>query len=81
MSSQLPWKIKGQDIYDGNGMFVCSWSGMKANASFIVRACNNHEKLVGALKKIVHSTGKAYELVEIAQQALQSAEKGKRCYY
>ena len=45
-------------------------------ASFIVRACNNHYKLVEALEKI--SMGTAWltpdEMIEIAEKALAEAE-------
>ena len=48
----LPWKIRKQDIYDANGMYVATWSGTVKNAEFICRACNSHYDLLEAAKLV-----------------------------
>lgn len=52
-----------------------------ANAAFIVRACNNHEKLLSALKELVYATNNPHsdwktvrEQVENAIKAIKQAE-------
>ena len=78
----LPWEIRGQDIYDADGMYVAIWSGTRANAEFIVRACNCYEELVGALSTLVNhlEQGKTIFTMkggsyEKAKQAITKAKK------
>ena len=56
--------IKGTDIYGVDDTFITSvgdyssknsFSEQRANAEFIVLACNNHEKLLEACKKALES--------------------------
>ena len=67
--SPLPWKIRGSDpkqvrnytnIEDSEGNFMCNlfrrwiWKDIsRADAEFIVRACNSHYELVEALEEIL----------------------------
>ena len=79
--SPLPWTYKTSfnfpmemEIYACDDIEVCSFNtNRKANAEFIVRACNNHEKLVEALNKIYDSTDN-FKIHKIAKQALAEAE-------
>lgn len=57
------------------------WDTDAANAAFIVRACNNHEEILAALKLMVHSAvphpgeHKAmYAAWEVAHKAIAKAE-------
>jgi hypothetical protein len=81
-------------ILSANDKYVCSvqiWQTPRrmgydmekerlANAAFIVRACNNHERLISACKKamaelIFPACGQKHsKLYEELQQVLQSAE-------
>jgi len=86
--SQLLWKVDDTDcIEDSKGkcVSVCVNENSEANASFIVRACNNHEKLVKACKRILSCFNSEGEIeqqyqdqlsvaLEKVKQALQSAE-------
>ena len=85
--SELPWKVDVEmDIVnkqDGH-LATCVNVNQKANASFIVRACNNHEKLVEALQLILplakgyvskNSVGSNQKYIEVADQAIQSVEE------
>ena len=62
--SQLPWEVdetpEAIQIVDGQGLYVATIDSIKnpeANASFIVQACNSHEKLMEALRKIGNRVG------------------------
>lgn len=58
-----PWKTDGNEIWqekpiiENKHFHICKVHGVcqtqvnKANASFIVRACNSHDELVEALKR------------------------------
>ncbi len=94
--SELPWDVDATGYYIGKvyiggvievaqilDMPYPSAGSRESNAAFIVRACNNHEKLVEALKKIIQlSKGcdrdsfirNEQEAKYIAKQAIQSAE-------
>jgi hypothetical protein len=91
--SELPWSVEKDFILDKKNNIVVDTclSDMKfdeenkANASFIVRACNNHEKLVKAFKRLVeridhnggigeYNGGPAFVMKE-AREAIQSAEE------
>ena len=82
MTSQLPWKF--EDRGDGVGQirtssrYFIAMDVSKANAAFIVRACNSHEKLVEALKQVLKTKNdKNWVMSDIynqVEQALQSAE-------
>ena len=79
--SQLPWKLEDADcIIDNRGKTtaVCVNEFSEANASFIVRAVNNHERLVSVCKEALdalQSQGIYKDRIERLQQALQSAEE------
>ncbi len=58
--SELPWfisqRVKGLTAFiDSGNRTVCQMTGKnsEANAAFIVRACNAHEALVGALEAVL----------------------------
>ncbi len=57
----------------------CKDAKSKVNAAFIVRACNNHEKLVEICKEVMKElifpecSNKHSKLYEKLQQAIQSA--------
>ena len=64
------------------GQFVANAS-TKANADFIVRACNAHDELVAALSQIARlasegevSANMQYALGDIARAALAKIDKG-----
>ena len=56
-----PWVALGRDIEDSNGEHLATTYHMaggeigisSSNADFIVRACNNHDQMVAALKAIL----------------------------
>ena len=52
--TELPWVIMDKAafvlIYGPNGERVCKIIDNEQDAAFIVRACNNHDKLLAALK-------------------------------
>lgn len=100
--SELPWKVikmeGSNDLYiltkNKKGWNEYILAGIipnldaKANASFIVRACNNHEKLVEACKEAKsiisgllgdkrYTGGYEDEVCDKLEQAIQSAEEGK----
>jgi len=86
--SQLPWEVFAElNVENEEGEFVasCGVNGKieksRANASFIVRCVNNHERLISVCKKamaelIFPACGQKHsKLYEELQQALQSAER------
>jgi hypothetical protein len=81
--SPLPWRISNQgdkfSIKSRDELFIVSQLGM-ANAQFIVRACNAHEELLEAMKKveemIYDSDNKtARNAAEILQAVISKVEK------
>ena len=80
--SQLPWKLEDADcIIDNRGKTtaVCVNEFSEANASFIVKAVNNHERLVKAVQSIlavlkndVNGEWDRTAVYKQLQQALQS---------
>ena len=94
--SELPWKVI--QMNGSRGLYIETehkkgWNKFpiaviipnqdaKANASFIVRAVNNHERLVEALKLIdkwisesFHSGAINEQYLNVAKQAIQSARE------
>ncbi len=79
--SELPWKVSEDKNFikdsEDNYVAVC------ANAAFIVRACNNYEKLVEITKRFLKSYQVMREVTPMpetnlekeAKQAIQSAEE------
>ena len=102
MTSQLPWKVGSREqgsfencVYGEDFWFQVQANAanpfteaevLNANASFIVKACNNHERLIKAVsnfKELIDNCIKdkqASELIKkhytylALQQSLQSAE-------
>lgn len=94
--SPLPWLV-GNEIFveDANLHTICVPYGYgdaldksklnaqtRANAAFIVRAVNNHERLVEALAKTVdwlasYPSGGATNVYDAARAALAAAKEGK----
>jgi hypothetical protein len=95
MTSQLPWKVKDKYVVISKEKTVVNtylgcpadkkqerkW---QANAAFIVKACNNHERLVEACKKAIiqleyldsrFPTSTTPAEINWIKQALQSAEE------
>lgn len=93
--SPLPWETNGHDICPVNthgsscafGLRIATVYGItedsKANAQFIVHACNSHADLLGALEALVGWAGfvvedaqdlSGYELILKARQALALAK-------
>lgn len=72
-------------VLAGNAIVVKTiFDNGKANAKFIVQACNSHDKLVAALKQIVHTfesphkynaNGDAVNMFYIAETALAAAKE------
>lgn len=67
--SPLPFVVEGRDwiISKSNGDNICTIQYTprdpkthKANATFIVTACNSHYELVEALKEVVKEASKSY---------------------
>jgi hypothetical protein len=79
--SELPWKVDKDHIEDSQGRYVA----ICVNAAFIVKACNNHENLIGTLKSIAERKWVSEftdvgmlrrwinEFTSRAEQAIQSA--------
>jgi len=87
----LPWKVyyaknngqlilgtgeeSGQAIQSHNGAFWRDEAEAKANAEFVVKACNSHYELLEALesvKEYVHNFGESH-LIEIVDKAIAKA--------
>lgn len=78
--SPLPWKAEGSDsgdniVVDATGVIVaafdyvypeCACSIDEDDAAFIVRACNNHYKLVEALRSYVDGAMRGLSEIEKA---------------
>lgn len=67
-----PWRVNTfngdrQEVLDANGNNAC----VKANAAFIVRACNAHDELVAALELIDHPN--AVRTIEDAKRVARAA--------
>ena len=90
--SELPWKVEKIKIEERDILIIqsekyniCSIAGRlskeaEANAAFIVRACNNHEKLVIACKMALdalQAQGIYEDCIKYLQSAIQSAEEGR----
>lgn len=60
--SKLPWKVtyskaKKRIFIESNNQFdiiVQMLNGEVANAEFIIKACNNHDKLIEMVRKFIH---------------------------
>jgi hypothetical protein len=89
MTSPLPWKVIVEEEYDGGCIFkefaivdnegaVVFYFRSKEEADSIVRACNNHERLVDLLNSVLSlecmRDGTEIMLKNAIKQALQSAE-------
>jgi hypothetical protein len=86
----LPWRadLEGKGGWvmgpqsEPSGAFVICWrppwearsDESDANAEFIVRACNNHEKLLEALKEIVADASCSAYAAQVADAAIVKAE-------
>jgi hydroxyethylthiazole kinase-like sugar kinase family protein len=65
----------GEQVIYGIAGEGCSFENEEADAAFIVRSTNNFENMLTALKYVVES-GESYERVqEIAQQAIDEAQR------
>jgi hypothetical protein len=78
MTSQLPWETVSFKIFDNQGRQVAKCSSDDV-ATFIKRACNNHERLVELLHSVLSlecmRDGTEIMLKNAIQQALQSTEE------
>lgn len=84
--SKLPWRISKffPEIVmgaDGSWAADCvNFHCSKANAAFIVKACNAHDELVEALTRIANGDGvygaQAHEYKTIARAALAKLDGG-----
>ena len=68
-----PWEITEQDIF-GNGSFICSWSGKKADAHLIAAAPEMYEALKRVCKNCDLFCSMAAEEKCIVSKALNKAE-------
>ena len=82
--SELPWTIMYQAaftlIYGPNGERVCRMiDNKKCDTPFIVRACNNHYKLLEAVRGLVsrleHLKGTTAVYESVLEQRIISAKK------
>lgn len=76
--TSTPWKI-GFNEYDvcNNKVIICECMGLKegkANAKFIVKAVNNHERLLEALKNVLP----LFDAIEEKDGCLSEDEKNYR---
>jgi hypothetical protein len=88
--SELPWQVtlpkNGHLMVRSCNNLIMADCGAntdanEANAAFIVRACNNHEILLGVCKKVLQNIkagnpklGTAF-VTDLLEQAIQSAEE------
>lgn len=91
--SDTPWDINvaSNDIYDSGGDYVAA-AFSDENAAFIVKACNNHERLASTLQDLIYTSEHlwadvkpikdtsamtvTHPIIEAAKQALLAAEEG-----
>ncbi len=89
-TTPIPWKIKPDDKYsvalarlvDANGKRIFTNQYNDNTAALIVRAVNNHQKLIDVLEALVHDEEATYKvsghqltLVENGRAALKSAKE------
>jgi hypothetical protein len=84
----LPWTSTDNDVWDSNGVRICTSHGPRsdeekiANAEFIALACNAHDELLAALEDMLHRFGHLdtdagkREACESARAAIALAEGG-----
>ena len=75
-----PWKIDVDFdwVRDSEGRIVANCTGrsdQRANAAFIVRACNSFGLLLEALRSIMSVSAPGREQYTIAKEAIREAEK------
>lgn len=77
-----PWKI-GFNEYDvcNNKAIICECMGLKEgkeNAKFIIKAVNNHERLLEVCNELMRSNGENIEELHVlAYKAIKQAESEK----
>ena len=75
----LPWFAEGSFIYDAKLQLVTYADTDSDLAEFIVKAVNNHQSLVEALRAVIEkcpepAIGHEIDMINIAEQALTKAE-------
>lgn len=81
--SKLPWTLENAYLADANGRTILKlecvpvvpeWKNAKANAEFICKAVNAHDKLIEACNLALHNEGKQWsEIKQVLQAALDAA--------